>query len=71
MTFTESAAPTPKKNSYLLEELLQCGQGELFGPGNAELPLPPMLMFDRITHISDEGGLFDKGLIIAELDIKP
>ncbi|MDY6978957.1 MAG: 3-hydroxyacyl-[acyl-carrier-protein] dehydratase FabA [Pseudomonadota bacterium] len=66
-----SAASAQKKHSYTYEELIQCGHGELFGPGNAQLPLPPMLMFDRITHISDSGGNFDKGEIIAELDIKP
>lgn len=59
------------QNSYSYEELIKCGNGELFGPGNAQLPQPPMLMFDRITHISDEGGEFGKGEIIAELDIKP
>ncbi len=47
-----------------------CGEGKLFGPGNAKLPLPPMLMFDRITEISEDSGLFKKGLIKAELDIK-
>lgn len=66
-----SVASAQKKHSYTYEELIQCGHGELFGPGNAQLPLPPMLMFDRITHISDSGGNFDKGEIIAELDIKP
>ncbi len=66
-----NVATTQKKHSYTYEELIQCGHGELFGPGNAQLPLPPMLMFDRITHISDSGGNFDKGEIIAELDIKP
>ena len=59
------------KNSYSREELLACGRGELFGPGNAQLPLPPMLMFDRITHICDEGGEFGKGEVVAELDIDP
>ncbi len=59
------------QNSYSYEELIRCGNGELFGPGNAQLPQPPMLMFDRITHISDEGGAHGKGEIIAELDIKP
>lgn len=58
-----------KQSSYNKEELLSCGRGELFGPGNAQLPLPPMLMFDRITHISEEGGAFGKGQIRAELDI--
>jgi len=59
------------QNSYSYEELIQCGNGELFGPGNAQLPQPPMLMFDRITHISDEGGEFSKGEIVAELDVNP
>ena len=60
-----------QKNNYVYEELLQCGRGELFGPGNAQLPLPPMLMFDRITDIYDTGGSANKGYIIAELDIRP
>ncbi len=60
-----------KRHSFDREALLQCGHGELFGPGNAQLPLPPMLMMDRITHISDEGGQYGKGEIIAELDIRP
>jgi 3-hydroxyacyl-[acyl-carrier protein] dehydratase/trans-2-decenoyl-[acyl-carrier protein] isomerase len=59
-----------KKNSFTYNELISCGNGELFGPGNAKLPLPPMLMFDRITEISDAGGAFNKGIIKAELDIK-
>ena len=59
------------QNSYSYEELIKCGNGELFGPGNAQLPQPPMLMFDRITHISDKGGKHDKGQIIAELDVNP
>jgi 3-hydroxyacyl-[acyl-carrier protein] dehydratase/trans-2-decenoyl-[acyl-carrier protein] isomerase len=58
-----------KKNSYTKEELLSCGRGEMFGPGNAQLPLPPMLMFDRIVSITDEGGEYDNGQIIAELDV--
>ncbi len=58
-----------KKNSFTYEDLISCGKGELFGPGNAKLPLPPMLMFDRITEIKDNGGAFKKGLIKAELDI--
>lgn len=62
-------AAISKKNSLSKEELLQCGHGEMFGPGNAQLPLPPMLMFDRITHISEQGGKYGKGEIIAELDI--
>jgi 3-hydroxyacyl-[acyl-carrier protein] dehydratase/trans-2-decenoyl-[acyl-carrier protein] isomerase len=60
-----------KQNSYTREELLSCGRGELFGAGNAQLPLPPMLMFDRITSISETGGAYDKGEMTAELDIKP
>jgi 3-hydroxyacyl-[acyl-carrier protein] dehydratase/trans-2-decenoyl-[acyl-carrier protein] isomerase len=60
-----------RKNSYTYEELIACGRGELFGPGNAQLPLPPMLMFDRITNITDEGGPHGKGEIRAELDVKP
>ena len=59
-----------KKTSYKYEELIDCGNGKLFGPGNAKLPLPPMLMFDRITEINNEQGVFKKGLIKAELDIK-
>ena len=57
--------------SFDRDELLKCGHGELFGPGNAQLPVPNMLMMDRITHISDEGGDHGKGEIRAELDIKP
>jgi len=60
-----------KKHSLAREELLMSGRGELYGPNNAQLPLPPMLMMDRITLITDEGGLYGKGEIIAELDIKP
>ena len=59
-----------KKNSYSYDELINCGEGKLFGPGNAKLPLPPMLMFDRITEIYDDKGAFKKGLLKAELDIK-
>ncbi|HAG93004.1 MAG: 3-hydroxyacyl-[acyl-carrier-protein] dehydratase FabA [Pseudomonadales bacterium] len=60
-----------QKSSYTLEELLDCGHGKMFGPGNARLPLPNMLMMDRVTHISAEGGTHGKGEIIAELDITP
>jgi len=60
-----------RQNSYTLDELLKCGHGELFGEGNAQLPIHPMLMFDRITSITEDGGEFGKGQIIAELDIKP
>ena len=59
-----------KKNSYSYNELINCANGELFGKGNAKLPLPPMLMFDRITEINDNKGSFNKGSREAELDIK-
>ena len=59
-----------QKNSYNYEELISCGEGKLFGEGNAKLPLPPMLMFDRITEIKKDTGEFKKGFIEAELDIK-
>ncbi|AWM78598.1 3-hydroxyacyl-[acyl-carrier-protein] dehydratase FabA [Phenylobacterium parvum] len=59
------------KDHYSREELLACGRGEMFGPGNAQLPVPPMLMFDRITKITESGGAYDKGQVIAELDIRP
>ena len=59
-----------KKNSYSYDELINCGNGVLFGAGNAKLPLPPMLMFDRITQINDNNGPFNKGSINAELDIQ-
>lgn len=59
-----------KKTSYTYEDLLQCGRGDLFGPGNAQLPLPPMLMFDRITTVTEDGGVFGKGHMIAELDVR-
>ena len=60
-----------RASSFDYEALLACGRGELFGEGNPQLPLPPMLMFDRITHISEEGGEYGKGQIVAELDVKP
>lgn len=63
MTFTQQ--------QFEKEDLLRCGHGQLFGPGNAQLPLPNMLMFDRITHVSDSGGSHNRGEIIAELDIHP
>jgi 3-hydroxyacyl-[acyl-carrier protein] dehydratase/trans-2-decenoyl-[acyl-carrier protein] isomerase len=58
-----------EKNSFTQDELLDCGHGKLFGPGNARLPLPPMLMFDRITGITETGGSYNKGLVTAELDV--
>jgi len=59
------------KNSFSYEQLIDCANGDLFGKGNAQLPSPPMLMFDRITNINKTGGVFQKGEIVAELDIKP
>jgi 3-hydroxyacyl-[acyl-carrier protein] dehydratase / trans-2-decenoyl-[acyl-carrier protein] isomerase len=60
-----------KRSSFDREGLLSCARGEMFGPGNAKLPLPPMLMFDRITHIAERGGSVDKGEVSAEFDINP
>ncbi|WP_435214330.1 3-hydroxyacyl-[acyl-carrier-protein] dehydratase FabA [Luminiphilus sp. nBUS_16] len=65
--------PTPHvaQPAYTKEELVACGMGDLFGPGNAQLPIDQMLMIDRIAHISSEGGEYNRGQIIAELDIHP
>ena len=60
-----------RQNSFSYQELLDCANGILFGKGNAQLPAPPMLMIDRVTKINETGGLFEKGEIVAELDIKP
>lgn len=60
-----------RQNSFTKDELLKCGRGEMYGDGNAQLPLPPMLMFDRIVSISEDGGAHNAGQIIAELDITP
>jgi 3-hydroxyacyl-[acyl-carrier protein] dehydratase/trans-2-decenoyl-[acyl-carrier protein] isomerase len=60
-TVTETSAVVQRVDSFSHDDLLRCARGELFGPGNAQLPLPPMLMFDRITHISYPGGLFGRG----------
>ena len=60
-----------KQNSFSYDKLIDCGKGILFGKGNAQLPLPPMLMFDRIININEDGGFFSKGEVKAELDIKP
>ena len=59
-----------KEKSFSYKKIIECGEGLLFGKGNAQLPLPPMLMFDRITNINENGGEFGKGEVIAELDIK-
>lgn len=63
--------PFEPQASYERDELIACGHGELFGPGNAQLPVPNMLMLDRIAHISQTGGEYGKGEIVAELDINP
>jgi len=60
----------PNNGSYSYEQLLSCSRGELFGEGNAQLPAPNMLMIDRVTHISANGGKYGKGEVVAELDIK-
>jgi 3-hydroxyacyl-[acyl-carrier protein] dehydratase / trans-2-decenoyl-[acyl-carrier protein] isomerase len=67
----DGSVTSNRQSQYQKDELLACGHGELFGPGNARLPLPNMLMMDRITRISDSGGSYNKGEIIAELDIHP
>jgi 3-hydroxyacyl-[acyl-carrier protein] dehydratase/trans-2-decenoyl-[acyl-carrier protein] isomerase len=60
-----------RKSSFDLQGLLACARGELFGEGNPRLPLPPMLMFDRITRITEDGGAHDKGVVEAEMDVRP
>ena len=65
------ATTQTRRMSFDFEDLLACGRGELFGEGNAQLPLPPMLMFDRISQIAEEGGEHGKGLVRAELNVKP
>ena len=69
--FSRQAYSMTRPSSLDREQLLACGRGEMFGAGNAQLPAPPMLMFDRITHISEDGGANGKGFIRAELDINP
>ena len=61
----------PQQSSYTREELLFSGNTGIFGPGNAKLPLPDMLMFDRIKQIDDTGGRFKRGEVVAELDVRP
>ena len=60
-----------ERNSFGYDDLIKCSNGGLFGPGNAQLPAPPMLMFDRITNINATGGFHGKGELDAELDINP
>ena len=67
----KEAASMTRQSSFTYDELIQCGHGKLFGAGNAQLPLPNMLMIDRITSIAENTGDYNKGKIIAELDIKP
>lgn len=66
-----SGLPADRRNSYNYDELLQCARGELFDPESGKLPLPNMLMTDRVSLISTEGGAYGKGEINAELDINP
>lgn len=66
-----ATGPVRRQASYDREELLACAHGRLFGPGNARLPLPDMLMVDRITHITDQGGAYGRGEVVAELDVHP
>jgi 3-hydroxyacyl-[acyl-carrier protein] dehydratase/trans-2-decenoyl-[acyl-carrier protein] isomerase len=68
---SDAAVTSTRPSSFGYEELLTCARGEMFGPGNAQLPAPPMLLFNRISTITDEGGAFDKGYIEAEFDINP
>ena len=60
-----------RPSSFTYQELIACGQGDMFGPGNAQLPIPNMLMVDRVTSINTDGGAYKKGRVLAELDIKP
>ena len=71
MNGSATSEPLANKNSFVFEDLINCANGKLFGLGNAQLPAPPMLMFNRITHINSEGGAYGKGQLDAELDIKP
>jgi 3-hydroxyacyl-[acyl-carrier protein] dehydratase/trans-2-decenoyl-[acyl-carrier protein] isomerase len=71
LTLKGSTYGMARQSAYTFEELLACGRGELFGQGNAQLPLPPMLMFDRIASIAEDGGAHGKGHVHAELDVRP
>ncbi len=68
---TDASQGSPRATSFDYNDLISCAYGELFGPDNARLPLPPMLMFDRITRISADGGQYQKGYVAADLSIKP
>ena len=67
----EEEPMSDRRSSFTYEEILSCGRGEMFGPGNAQLPTPNMLMMDRILEISNNGGKHGKGHILAELDVTP
>ena len=67
----QQATETARQNSFSYEDLIACAKGKLFGPGNAQLPLPPMLMMDKITSITEDGGPHGKGQILAEFEITP
>ena len=72
LSFPDAAtAMVSEKSSFTYDDLLRCARGELFGPGNARLPMPPMLMFDRIVSIDGTGGDHGQGEIVAEKDVKP
>jgi 3-hydroxyacyl-[acyl-carrier protein] dehydratase / trans-2-decenoyl-[acyl-carrier protein] isomerase len=60
-----------RQSAFSYQDLIACGRGEMFGGGNAQLPLPPMLMFDRISTIAQDGGEHGKGQVRAELDVRP
>jgi 3-hydroxyacyl-[acyl-carrier protein] dehydratase/trans-2-decenoyl-[acyl-carrier protein] isomerase len=70
-TNNTAAQKVMRPHSFSYEDLLECAHGNMFGPENGKLPLPNMLMLDRITHISEDGGHYGKGEIKAELDIRP
>lgn len=70
LTGTDTSAAT-RQSSFSYEDLIKCAEGDLFGPGNAQLPLPPMLMVDQITSITEDGGAHGKGQIMAEFSINP
>jgi len=71
MTVAKTETLDERPSSFDYEALIACGRGDLFGEGNAQLPLPPMLMFDRITSIAEGGGQHGRGHVRAELDVKP
>ncbi len=71
MKSAQELSPLMSRNQFSYDELIECAEGKLFGPGNAQLPMPPMLMVDRITSITEEGGKEGKGQLIAEFDIAP